>query len=146
MSIREELRRYLISFVGGPQGDRVAETIGNLGRHGTKLVTQTYDLFCTELQEKTQLLTRDAIVLLLGGAFLLVGLLAFATASIIFLSFFVPLWLAAFIISLLFSFLGLVLVHFGRATLRSRRIAPQLTIQAFRDNARWLRGHLSRKT
>lgn len=140
MSIRDGVRRYFLSFIADPQGDQnLMEEMGNIRRHGSLLLVQTYDLFRAELREKLQLLTKDTIILLLGGTFLWVGLLAFVTASIIVLSFVVPLWLAAFIVSLFFGFFGLVLVISGIAMLRRRTIMPQLTIQALRENGRWLR-------
>ena len=140
MPILDEVRRYFLSLIADPQEDQsLMEVIGNIRRHGSLLLVQTYDLFCAELREKLQLLTKDTIILLLGGTFLWVGLLAFVTASIIVLSFVVPLWLAAFFVSLFFGFFGLVLVISGIAMLRRRTIMPQLTIQALRENGRWLR-------
>lgn len=141
MSIQDEIRRYFVSLIAGSSGDLgLLELIGNVRRHGFSLLMQTCELFCSESREKIQLLTRDAIILLLGVTFLWVGLLAFVTASVIVLSFFIPLWLAAVIVSLFFGFFGLALVISGIAMLRRRTIMPQLTVQALRENARWLRG------
>lgn len=143
MSIQDEIRRFFVSFIAeSHDGHGLLAMIRDIGRQGSTVLVETYELFCAESREKLQLLTKDGIIILLGGAFLGVGLLAFVTASIIVLSYFVPLWLAALLISLLFSFSGLVLVISGISTLRRRTIMPQLTVQALRENARWLRGHV----
>ncbi len=142
MSLQDELRRYFLSFLAGPHGDHgLLQMIGDIRRQGSLLLIQTYELFRAELREKTHLLTKDAIIILLGGTFLWVGLLAFVTASIIVLSFFVPLWLAAFIVSLFFGLFGLALVVSGIAMLKRRTVMPRLTVQALRENGRWLWNH-----
>lgn len=140
MSIQDEFRRYLLSFISGPDDDRsLMEILGIIRRDGSLLLVQSYELFRAEVREKIHLLTKDAIILLLGGTFLWVSLLAFVTASIIVLAFFVPLWLAAVIVSLVFGFFGLVLVFYGITLFRRRTLMPLLTAEALRENARWLR-------
>lgn len=138
MPIQEKSSQY--SHSSDSPGERaILETLGKIRRQGWVLLVQTYALFWMEIREKTRLLAKDTLIILLGGTFLWVSLLAFVAASIILLSSFVPLWLAALIISIIFGFFGMALTMAGIAIFRRRTIAPQLAAQALRDNARWLK-------
>lgn len=142
MPIQDEIRKYFFSLLVGPGEHGLLEMIGEVRRQGLDLLGQTSALFWTEMREKVRLLTKDTIIIILGGTFLWVGLLAFVATSILVLSYLVPLWLAALIVSIFFGFFGTVLVLTGIALFRRRTITPHLTVQALRDNARWLRGEM----
>lgn len=121
---------------GSRREPTLAELLGDMRRQSVRLLKLNLALLKAEYRETFGLLTRDALILMIGASCLWISLLTLVTALIIILAFLVPLWLAVVLISLAFGVMGGGLVITGLRLLKQRSLAPTRAIQVGRENWR----------
>ena len=125
---REELREASI----GELIKRLTEDAGNL-------VRQEIQLAKTEMSEKGRQVTKPAGML--GGA-AVVALLAAGVLTaflVLVLDEFMPTWLAALIVGLVYLGIAAFLAKRGQAQLKQITPAPEQTIETVKEDVEWLK-------
>ncbi len=125
---REELREASI----GELVKRLTEDAGNL-------VRQEIQLARTELTEKGKAAGKGAGIL---GAAAVIGLLAAGVLTaflVLVLDAFMPAWLAALIVGLVYLAIAFVLAKRGQKTLQENKPVPEQTIETVKEDVEWLK-------
>lgn len=86
-------------------------------------------LIRSEINEKFTEAKNAIISLVVGGAFLFVGLMAAVSAAIYVLDVFVPLWLSAVIVTAVLFLLGWVMIGLARKKLVADRLRPRHSLE-----------------
>jgi hypothetical protein len=121
----------------------LGELFGDLSRELSTLVRQELQLARVETTSKLQKLGKDIGFLVIGGAVAYAGLLALIATAIIALAYALPWWLAALIVAVVVTAVGLLLVQRGIAALRSESLAPQQTLETLKEDAQWAKEQVS---
>lgn len=125
---REELREASI----GDLVKRLTEDAGNL-------VRQEFALAKTEMTEKGKELGKGAGIL--GGAAVLALLAAGVLTAflVLVLDEFMPTWLAALIVGLVYLAIAAFLAKRGQKTLQQAKPVPEQTIETVKEDVEWLK-------
>lgn len=134
-----------------PRLDGDARSIGDLLRElsleGRTLVRQEVELAKTELAEKVSVYSRNAVSMAVGGALLLVALMAVGTAVIYglivlfdqFLPFEVAVWLGPLMFGAVIGLVGWSMIRKGRERMADEGLMPQRTVETLREDKDWLK-------
>lgn len=134
-----------------PRLDGDARSIGDLLRElsleGRTLVRQEVELAKTELAEKVSVYSRNAVSMAVGGALLLVALMAVGTAVIYglivlfdqFLPFEVAVWLGPLMFGAVIGLVGWSMIKKGRERMADEGLMPQRTVETLREDKDWLK-------
>ena len=121
---------------GGPSAGSL---LVDLARLTGDLLRQEVALMRAEMNEKLARVTEGGLLLGVGLAFALLGVLGLGAAAVLALALVLPAWLAALIVGLAALVLGALLAYAGRASVRRVGLAPDRTIRSLRDGADWAR-------
>lgn len=153
MEARETRSRITTTRVESARLDGASDTrsLGELFRElsleGRTLVRQEVDLAKTELQEKASVFARNAASMAVGGALLLVALMAVGTAVIyglivlfdLFLPFEIAVWLGPLAFGAVVGLVGMSMIKKGKERMASEGLVPQRTLDTLREDKDWLK-------
>ena len=125
----------------------IGDLFRDLSTDARTLVRQEVDLAKTELAEKASIYTRNAASIAVGGALLLVALMAVGTAVIyglivlfdLFLPFEVAVWLGPMLFGLVVGLVGWSMIRKAKDAIAREGIAPQRTLDTLREDKDWLK-------
>lgn len=135
----------------GRRTETDTRSLGDLFRElsleGRTLVQQEIQLAKTEIQEKMSIYASNSITMAVGGALLLVALMAVGTAVIyglivlldLFLPFELAVWLAPLLFGAVVAFVGWRMISKGKQTLANEGLAPQRTLDTLREDKDWMK-------
>jgi uncharacterized membrane protein YqjE len=115
----------------------LGDLFSTLANQTSTLVRQEVDLAKTELTQKATRAGREASMIGAGAVLALGGYLALLATLIIVLDMFMPLWLAALVVGLLFAGIGFIIIQQGLKGLRQLDPAPRQTIATIKDDIAW---------
>jgi hypothetical protein len=110
------------------------------------LIQQEAALARAELSEKISHVSSGAAAIAVGGAIIFSGFLVLLAAAVgalwLMLDTEHRVWLAPLIVGLVVVVLGFIVLAMGRKELKSRNLAPSLTIESMRRDAALVKGHM----
>lgn len=124
----------------------IADLFRELSADGRSLVRKEVELAKAELSEKVSVYTRNIGSMAVGGALLLVALMAIVTAVIygmivlfdLFLPFEVAVWLGPLVVGGVLALIGRSMIGKAKAKLAEETMVPQRTVETLRDDKDWL--------
>ena len=114
-----------------------------LASETSTLVKQEVALAQVELTNKAAVVGKNVGFLAVGGA---VGYAAFLTllaAIVVGLSYIIPLWAAALVVSIIVGITAYFLVNSALAELKKTELAPRETVESIKEDAQWLRDQVT---
>ena len=147
MEAREVRNRIAIEPRLDGDGRSIADLLRELSLEGRTLVRQEVELARTELSEKASVYASNIASMAVGGALLLVALMAVGTAVIYglivlfdqFLPFEVAVWLGPLVFGAVLGLVGWSMIRKGREKLAQEGLVPQRTVETLREDKDWLR-------
>ena len=112
------------------------DLLSELGEQARRLVRAEVELAKAELREEATKLKAGAGTVAAGGAVLLLGAIAFVCFAIAVRDTFMPLWLAALIVTVVLLACGALAVKKGLDRLK-RVHKPTRTIQTLKEDSQW---------
>jgi hypothetical protein len=112
------------------------DILTEMGEQARRLVRAEVDLAKAELREEVTKVKASAGLIAGGGLVMFLGAIAFTCFAIAVLDTFMPLWLAAFIVTLLFAGAGAFALKKGLDSLK-RVHKPTRTIQTLKEDSQW---------
>jgi hypothetical protein len=123
-----------------PSERTVAELFSDLSQQLSVLFRQEALLARTEVAQRLQLFSRDAMVIGIGAALGLAALMAATAACVLLLVHFnVTPWIAAAIVAAAFAVIAGVLVQVRLSSMRRRTLAPVETVESIKETAQWIK-------
>jgi len=107
-------------------GSLLAELFGET----SALVRAETTLARSEMRENARSMQRGATSMATGGAVLLAGLLALVSAAILALAIVIPAWLAALIVGVVITAIGMIMLAAGKRTAFEEGIRPERTLSS----------------
>lgn len=128
-------------------GRSIGDLLRELSLEGRTLVRQEVELAKTELAEKVSVYSRNTATMAVGGALLLVALMAVGTAVIYglivlfdqFLPFEVAVWLGPLVFGAIIGLVGWSMIKKGREQMANEGLMPQRTVATLREDKDWLK-------
>ncbi len=114
----------------------------DLSRNAFGLVRQEILLAATEVSGKVSQAGRDSVLLIIGASIAYAGLLFVLLAIVMALSVYVPLSASALSVGVFALIIGLFVVRTGRKRLNNRDFIPNKTIDALREDGKWIQDQL----
>jgi len=119
--------------------ESIGELIGDLTDETKRLIRQEIELAKLEFKQTAKHMASGAAMIGAGAVFGLAALMAFGATLIAVLATFLPVWLSALIVTVLFGVVALVLAKKGQKTIQEESVAPKETIQTVREDVIWLK-------
>ena len=120
-------------------GDLFSELASETGT----LVRQEVALAQVELTKKATSVGKDVGYLVVGGAVAYAAALALIAAVIIGLSYFIPAWASALIVSVIVGVAAYMMISSALAALKKTDLAPRETVETLKEDAQWLKNQVS---
>lgn len=120
----------------------LGELFTELTQETSTLVRQEVQLAKTEMSQKASAVGKDIGFLAAGGAVLYAGFLALIATVIIALSYALPWWLSALIVSIIVLAIGGFLVRRGLDNLKQTNLAPTATLDTLKEDATWTKDQI----
>jgi xanthine/uracil permease len=128
------------------QQPRTERSLGDLFSELTQetrtLVRQEVQLAKTELSEKVNQVQHGATSLAVGGLVAYAGLLFLLAAAVIGLAQVVEWWLAALVVGVIVTAIGLALVAKGRENLKAKNLTLNRTTESLQEDKRWAKAQM----
>ena len=106
------------------------------------LIKQEMELVRVEVSEKISRMAKNAAALGIGGILLYSGLLALIAAMILGIAVFIPLWLSALLVSILFIIIGAAMVMKGLKDLKQMKAMPERSTETVKETAKWAKSQM----
>jgi hypothetical protein len=127
-------------------GRSIGQLLKELSTDGRTLVRQEVELAKAELNQKLQVYTANLAGMAVGGALLLVALMAVASAVIYglivlfdqFLPFDIAVWLAPLLLGAVMGAIGWSRISRSKQALASESVVPRRTIATLREDKDWV--------
>jgi uncharacterized membrane protein YqjE len=120
-------------------GDLFSELASETGT----LVRQEVALAQVELTNKAASVGKNVGYLVVGGAVAYAAALALIAAVIIGLSYFIPAWASALIVSVIVGAVAYMMISSALAALKKTDLAPRETVETLKEDAQWLKNQVS---
>ena len=117
----------------------ISELLGTLAQSTATLVRQEVQLASSEMGQKAGKATHAVATIAAGGGVLLVGVLTLTLALVLGLAAWVPAWLSAAFVGLLFVAGGALFVARGTAVIRHLDPVPRQTVRTLKDDGTWVK-------
>lgn len=146
MEGRERVVEFGRELREGPEpSDRsIKEIMDVLRPQVQELVAKQMELARTELAPVGKRAGLAAGLLGAAAVFMLVFLIILSMTGVYLLAVFLPIWVAALIVSGILLLVGGILAGAGASILRKLDPKPHKTIRTFQQNVNWLKGQISR--
>jgi len=121
----------------------IGELFSELANETGTLIRQEMSLATAEMTGKLTRAGKNAAFVAAGGA---VGFAAFLTllaAVVAGLSYFMPVWLSALIVSLVVGAVAFYLISSSLAALKRTSLTPDETVETLKEDAQWLKNQVS---
>jgi len=147
MATRERHNRINIEPVSyDGNGRSIGQLLKELSTEGRTLVRQEVELAKAELNQKLEVYTSNIMSMAVGGALLLVAVMAVASAVIYglivlfdqFLPFSVAVWLAPLLLGAVMAAIGWSKIKSARQALSSESLVPRRTVETLREDRDWV--------
>jgi len=112
--------------------DTIASLLGQLARELSQWVRQEIALARAELEVLVSVFMRGAVLIACAGAALFAGFLLLLLSSVLTLSKFMPVWMAALAVGFATALLGSILLVLGRKRLDLTTLVPQHSLRSLR--------------
>jgi uncharacterized membrane protein YqjE len=120
----------------------LSDLFADLSRDARILVRQEVELAKVELKEKGTQAAKGVGMMVAGGAVAYAGFLFLLATFVITLAQFMPLWLAALIISVIVLVAGILLIQQGQSALQQDELKPRHTVETLKENKEWAQEQL----
>lgn len=125
----------------------IADLIRELRDESTSLLREEIALAKTEMAEKANRLTRNVVLLIVGGAVAHLGLIFLLLAGSAGLERFYDSiglwfhgdWIAPLVVGLIVGLIGAVMILKAKKTLQNGSPVPQRTLDSLKEDQQWLR-------
>jgi hypothetical protein len=121
----------------------LGDLFSDLASETGTLVRQEVALAQTELTKKAASIGKNVGYLVVGGAVGYAAALALIAAIIIGLSYFVPAWAAALIVSVVVGIVAFMMISSALTALKKTDLTPQETVETLKEDAKWLKNQVS---
>lgn len=117
----------------------LGDLVRQLAQDSATLVRQEMALAKAEMRENARGMTKAIALLAVGGAAMLLALLALTAFLVIVLGDWMgdEYWLGALAVALLYGVIGAILLASGRGKLKQNELRPDQTLQTLREDQRW---------
>lgn len=115
----------------------LGDLFATLANQASTLVRQEVELARTEMSQKAARVGKEAGLIGVGAVLALGGYLALVAALIVILAIWMPLWVAALVVGLVFTGIGLLLVMEGLKAIKRLDPKPRATIATVKDDVAW---------
>jgi len=130
-----------------PRDESVGELLSDLSADLTTLVRQEIALARVEMTEKGKAVGKGAGMLAGAGVVGLAALGAFTAMLIALLALWMPVWVAALIVTVLWAIVAIVLVQVGRKKLKEAAPPkPEQTIETIKEDVQWAKTQMRSDT
>jgi uncharacterized membrane protein YqjE len=124
-------------------GERsLGELFSELSNELSTLLRQEMALARAEMSQKLSRAAKDAVFVVIGGVLAFGGYLALIATLIIVLTFLVPLWLSALIVTVVFLVVGFIFVQRGLSDLKKVNPVPERTVESLKEDKEWAKEQL----
>jgi len=120
-------------------GSMIGELVGDL----QDLVRGEVALAKQEVKEEAKAAGMGAGLMAGAGAVALVAIIFLGLAATYGLTAFMPSWLAALLVAVVFLIIGFVLFSMGKQRLQSVNPVPQRTLDSLKEDGEWLKQQIS---
>ena len=120
----------------------LAELFTELSHETRTLIKQEMELARIELSQKVTQIVKDVAALGIGGILLYSGFLTLIAAIVLGVAVFIPLWLSALLVSILFIGMGAILLQKGRKDLVHMEMVPRKSTETFKETVKWAKSAL----
>lgn len=120
-------------------GDLFSELASETGT----LVRQEVALAQVEMTKKATKVGKNVGYLVVGGAVGYAAALTLIAAIVIGLSYFIPAWAAALIVSAIVGIVAYMMISSALASLKNTDLAPRETVETLKEDAQWLKNQVS---
>jgi uncharacterized membrane protein YqjE len=97
------------------------------------LFSQEIDLAKRELNEKVSAVAKSAVSIVLGAVLAIGGLFVLMAALVLVLDLFMPAWVAAFVLALVFLLIGGTILFLGIQKLKTMSYVPERTVKTVEE-------------
>ena len=126
----------------GSDEHSLGELFSELSKGLSTLLSQEIALAKAEMGQKLSRAAKDAVSLVIGGVLAFGGYLALIATLIIVLTFLVPLWLSALIVTVVFLVAGFIFIQQGLSDLKKMNPVPERTVETLKDDKDWAKEQL----
>lgn len=116
----------------------IGELFSRLSTQTSQLVRQEVKLAQAELSRKATKATVDSTYIAIGAVFGLGAFYSLTAALILILAEFMPGWLAALLVGIVWAVIAGILVWYGWDKLKNIDPKPERTMETLRENKEWL--------
>lgn len=121
-----------------PLGDLFSELI----QETRNLFKKEMELMRVEVSEKVEQLKKDVIAVGIAAVMLYAGLLTLIAAMVFGLAVFIPLWLSALLISILFMAIGGGLLMKAKKDVSQMTFTPEKSKETMKETAQWAKAQM----
>lgn len=121
-----------------PLGDLFSELI----QETRTLFRKEMELVRVEVSEKLDKLVKDLIAIGVAAVLLYAGLLTLIAAMVFGLAVFIPLWLSALLISIVFIGAGVALLFKAKKDVSQMKLTPEKSKETFKETAQWAKAQM----
>ncbi len=125
--------------VSGAEERSVGALISGLLQDVRLLFTQEIDLAKRELTEKASSVAKNAVTIAIGAVLATGGLFVLMAALVLVLALFMPAWVAALVLALVFLGVGGLLVFLGIQKIRTMNVVPERTVRTVEEGVQRVR-------
>ncbi|SNB46784.1 phage holin family protein [Geobacter sp. DSM 9736] len=121
-----------------PKDNRpLGELFVELSQELRTLFQQEMELFRTEISQKMTQMIKDVAAVAIGGVLLYTGFLVLIAAIVLGVAEFMPPWVAALLVAIVFLAIGVAFVQKGRKDLARMKMVPEKSTDTLKETARW---------
>jgi xanthine/uracil permease len=146
MATRNDPQAYSTPDTRVPDDRSFGTLFSDLTRESTTLMQQEIALARAEMSEKVSQVGNGLASLIIGGFVLFAGILKLLDAAIYGIGEWLPPnlspWLAALIVGVIVTIIGIVLFQKGRSNLKPQHLAPQRTAASLHRDAEFAKEHV----
>lgn len=121
----------------------LSELFGDFTKELRTMISDEVELAKSEMSKKISDTTKDAVYVGIGALLLWAGLLALVATLMIILSYGLPIWLSALIVTVVVAGIGYLFLQKGLSDIRHRRLAPDQTIETLKEDREWVKNRVT---
>ena len=121
----------------------LGDLFSELAKDTSTLVRQEVALAQVELTQKATKVGKNVGFLVVGGAIGYAALLCLLATVIIGLSYFIPAWASALIVSVVVGIAAYLLITKALTALKEADLTPRQTVETLKEDAQWLKNQVT---
>lgn len=115
----------------------LGELFSDLANQTSALVRQEVELARTEMTQKAARIGGEAGLVAAGAVLALGGYLALVAGLVLLLGIWIPMWVSALVVAVLFLGIGLLFIQQGLSAIKRINLAPRQTIATLKEDVTW---------